>query len=93
VLTQAQRAEMSLEQFRAEFCLPFTIFYDRHVPHVPLPNLRAGFTAVSARCKAPSANCRMPVTFWSFAARASSRPSAKHRARGPFRGANPDHRF
>src|SRR6266567_2417783 len=43
VLTQAERAEMSLEQFRAEFCLPFTIFYDRHVPHVPLPQLEHWF--------------------------------------------------
>src|ERR1051325_5500659 len=34
---------MSLEQFRAEFCLPFTIFYDRHVPHVPLPQLEHWF--------------------------------------------------
>src|SRR5438067_6938979 len=43
VLTQAERAEMSLEQFRAEFCLPFTIFYERHVAHVPLPQLEAWF--------------------------------------------------
>src|ERR1051326_409947 len=43
VLTQANRAEMSLEQFRAEFCLPFTIFYERHVPHVPLPQLETWF--------------------------------------------------
>lgn len=43
VLTQADRAEMSLDQFRAEFCLPFTIFYDRHVPHVPLPQLEEWF--------------------------------------------------
>jgi phosphoglycolate phosphatase-like HAD superfamily hydrolase/ADP-ribose pyrophosphatase YjhB (NUDIX family) len=43
VLTQSERPEMSLEQFRAEFCLPFTIFYDRHVPHVPLPQLETWF--------------------------------------------------
>lgn len=43
VLAKAQRAEMSLEQFRAEFCLPFTIFYDRHVPEVPLPQLEEWF--------------------------------------------------
>ena len=43
VLTQSQRPEMSLEQFRAEFCLPFTIFYDRHVPHIPLPQLETWF--------------------------------------------------
>jgi phosphoglycolate phosphatase-like HAD superfamily hydrolase/ADP-ribose pyrophosphatase YjhB (NUDIX family) len=43
VLTQAERKEMTLEQFRAEFCLPFTIFYDRHVPHIPLPQLESWF--------------------------------------------------
>lgn len=43
VLAQAERAEMSLEQFRAEFCLPFTIFYERHTPHVALPQLEIWF--------------------------------------------------
>ena len=43
VLTQAERAEMSLEEFRAEFCLPFMIFYDRHVPHVPLQQCEVWF--------------------------------------------------
>jgi len=43
VLTQAGRPEMSLEQFRSEFCLPFTIFYDRHLPHIPLPQLEEWF--------------------------------------------------
>jgi phosphoglycolate phosphatase len=43
VLTQCERAEMSLEQFRAEFCLPFTIFYERHVPHVKLGQLETWF--------------------------------------------------
>jgi len=43
VLVQAQREEMTLEQFRAEFCLPFTIFYDRHTPHIPLPQLESWF--------------------------------------------------
>src|SRR6266404_1171174 len=43
VLAQAERAEMSLEQFRAEFCLPFTIFYHRHIPHIPFPQLEGWF--------------------------------------------------
>jgi phosphoglycolate phosphatase-like HAD superfamily hydrolase/ADP-ribose pyrophosphatase YjhB (NUDIX family) len=43
VLAQAEREEMTLDQFRAEFCLPFTIFYDRHTPHVPLPQLEDWF--------------------------------------------------
>lgn len=45
VLLQSQRAEMTLDQFRAEFCLPFTIFYDKHVPHIPLAQLEAWFHA------------------------------------------------
>ncbi|MCU0783251.1 MAG: NUDIX domain-containing protein [Verrucomicrobia bacterium] len=43
VLAQANRAEMTLEQFRAEFQLPFTTFYDKHTPHVPLPQLEDWF--------------------------------------------------
>ena len=43
VLTQAERQEMSLEQFRAEFSLPFTHFYERYTPHVPLPQLEIWF--------------------------------------------------
>lgn len=43
VLTQSQRPAMTLEQFRAEFQLPFTTFYDKHTPHVPLPQLEEWF--------------------------------------------------
>jgi phosphoglycolate phosphatase-like HAD superfamily hydrolase/ADP-ribose pyrophosphatase YjhB (NUDIX family) len=43
VLAQAGQPEMSLEQFRAEFSLPFTKFYDRHTPHVPMPQLEDWF--------------------------------------------------
>lgn len=43
MLTQAGRAEMSLDQFRAEFCLPFTIFYDKHTPDVPMSQLEDWF--------------------------------------------------
>lgn len=43
VLAQSERAEMSLDEFRAEFCLPFTLFYDKHTPHVPLPQLESWF--------------------------------------------------
>jgi phosphoglycolate phosphatase-like HAD superfamily hydrolase/ADP-ribose pyrophosphatase YjhB (NUDIX family) len=45
VLTQAGRPEMSLDEFRAEFSLPFTNFYDRHTPHVPMPQLEDWFHA------------------------------------------------
>jgi phosphoglycolate phosphatase-like HAD superfamily hydrolase/ADP-ribose pyrophosphatase YjhB (NUDIX family) len=43
VLTQAGRPEMSLDTFRAEFCLPFTEFYNKHTPEVPLPLLEGWF--------------------------------------------------
>lgn len=43
VLAQSNRAEMTLDQFRAEFCLPFTQFYNRHVPHVPFDRLEGWF--------------------------------------------------
>src|ERR1043166_5817085 len=45
VLSQARRTELTLEQFRAEFCLPFTHFYDKHTPDVPLPQLETWFHA------------------------------------------------
>jgi phosphoglycolate phosphatase-like HAD superfamily hydrolase/ADP-ribose pyrophosphatase YjhB (NUDIX family) len=43
VLVQAGREEITLERFRAEFCLPFTGFYERYVPHVEIPQLEAWF--------------------------------------------------
>jgi phosphoglycolate phosphatase len=43
VLVQSACSEMTLEQFRAEFCLPFTLFYDKHTPHVALPQLEEWF--------------------------------------------------
>jgi len=43
VLTQSGRAPMSLDEFRAEFQLPFTTFYDRHTPEVPMAQLEEWF--------------------------------------------------
>jgi phosphoglycolate phosphatase-like HAD superfamily hydrolase/ADP-ribose pyrophosphatase YjhB (NUDIX family) len=43
VLARARRAELTLDQFRAEFCLPFTNFYHRHTPHVPPQQLETWF--------------------------------------------------
>ncbi|PYL00359.1 MAG: NUDIX hydrolase [Verrucomicrobia bacterium] len=40
---QAGVAELTLDQFRAEFCLPFKHFYQRYVPHVSLPQLEEWF--------------------------------------------------
>lgn len=34
---------LTLDAFRAEFSLPFKQFYDRYVPHVPLPELETWF--------------------------------------------------
>jgi len=45
VLTQAGRPPMTLEEFREEFQLPFTRFYDRHTPHVPMAQLEEWFHA------------------------------------------------
>lgn len=43
VFVQAGVPEMSLERFRAEFCLPFTRFYERHTPHLPMAQLEEWF--------------------------------------------------
>ena len=43
VLAKAGLAEMTLAQFRAEFCLPFARFYERHTPHVPMAQLEEWF--------------------------------------------------
>jgi phosphoglycolate phosphatase-like HAD superfamily hydrolase/ADP-ribose pyrophosphatase YjhB (NUDIX family) len=43
VLTQAGRPEMTLEEFRAEFCLPFTLFYDKHIPDRSIEELEGWF--------------------------------------------------
>jgi len=45
VLAQSGKPEMSLDEFRAEFALPFTKFYDRHTPDVPMPQLESWFHA------------------------------------------------
>ena len=58
VLARAEKAEMTLEEFRAEFCLPFTLFYDRHTPEVPLPQLEAWFH--SQFRQAQSSVCELP---------------------------------
>jgi phosphoglycolate phosphatase len=58
VLTQAGKTEMTLEQFRAEFCLPFTNFYSRHTPEVPMPQLEEWFHAEFRR--AQGAVCELP---------------------------------
>ncbi len=43
VFAQSGIAPLSLEQFRAEFALPFTGFYQRYTPHVPMAQLEEWF--------------------------------------------------
>jgi phosphoglycolate phosphatase-like HAD superfamily hydrolase/ADP-ribose pyrophosphatase YjhB (NUDIX family) len=43
VFRQAKLEEMTLERFRAEFCLPFKLFYDRHTPDIPMAQLEEWF--------------------------------------------------
>ena len=51
VFAQAGLAEMSREQFRAEFCLPFKKFYDKFLPHVAMPQLEAWFHGKFKDCQ------------------------------------------
>lgn len=43
VLSQAGLAEFTLDRFKAEFTLPFTGFYQRYLPHVPMDQLEGWF--------------------------------------------------
>jgi phosphoglycolate phosphatase-like HAD superfamily hydrolase/ADP-ribose pyrophosphatase YjhB (NUDIX family) len=43
VFRQAGLPELTLEQFRAEFCLPFKKFYDRYTPSLPMEQLEQWF--------------------------------------------------
>ncbi len=43
VFQRAGVPELTLEEFRAEFCLPFKRFYDRRVPHLELAQLEEWF--------------------------------------------------
>ena len=43
VMRQAGVAEFTLEQFRAEFCLPFQKFYQRYTPHIAPAQLEEWF--------------------------------------------------
>jgi len=43
VFKRAGIRELTLEEFRAEFCLPFTKFYNRFTPHVSLAQLEIWF--------------------------------------------------
>lgn len=51
VLRKAGVPEMSLEQFRAEFSLPFIHFYERFTPNVPLAQLEVWFHGHFRECQ------------------------------------------
>ncbi len=51
VFRQAGVAEMTLDQFRREFRLPFTEFYKRHVPHITMTRLEAWFHLAFRQCQ------------------------------------------
>jgi beta-phosphoglucomutase-like phosphatase (HAD superfamily) len=51
VFEQCGVEKMSLEKFRAEFCLPFKHFYDRFVPNVPLAELERSFHGHFRLCR------------------------------------------
>lgn len=58
VLNQAGKPAMTLDQFRAEFQLPFTGFYDRHTPDVPMEQLEEWFHSEFKR--AQTSVCELP---------------------------------
>jgi phosphoglycolate phosphatase len=43
VLAQSGKPEMTMDTFRSEFRLPFSLFYERHTPQVPMPQLEDWF--------------------------------------------------
>jgi len=51
VLAMAGRPAMSREEFREEFQLPFTKFYERHTPEVPMAQLEEWFHAEFRRAQ------------------------------------------
>jgi phosphoglycolate phosphatase len=51
VFTKAGKPELSLEEFRAEFCLPYQSFFDRYVPDFPVPQLEAWFHSAFRECQ------------------------------------------
>jgi len=66
VLTQAGKPEMTLETFRAEFQLPFTRFYDRHTPEVPMEQLEKWFHAEFRRSQTSVIELPHARTFLEF---------------------------
>jgi hypothetical protein len=94
VFQQCGVEALSLEKFRAEFCLPFKHFYDRFVPHVPLAELERSFHGHfpprAGRGHPAAARPRV------FALLPQARPAhvcAEHRPSGLFRPSGRGERF
>lgn len=51
IFQQAGRPEFTLEEFRAEFCLPFKKFYDKFLPHVAPADLEVWFHGKFKECQ------------------------------------------
>lgn len=51
VFKQAGRNELTLEEFRTEFCLPFKRFYDKFLPHVAMEQLEVWFHSRFKQCQ------------------------------------------
>jgi len=51
IFRQAGLPEMTLEQFRAEFCLPFRKFYDKFMPNVSVEAVEQSFHASFGKCQ------------------------------------------
>ena len=51
VFRQAGIPELTLEEFRAEFCLPFTKFYSKFLPNMAIENLEPWFHSELKRCQ------------------------------------------
>ena len=51
VFKQAGLTEMTLDEFRAEFCLPFKKFYDKFLPNVPMDQLETWFRSQFQCCQ------------------------------------------
>jgi phosphoglycolate phosphatase len=66
VLEQAGKTAMTLEKFRAEFSLPFTKFYDRHTPDVPMKKLEDWFHTEFKRAQASVAELPHARKFLEF---------------------------
>ena len=51
VFKQAQVGELTLDEFRAEFCLPFKKFYDKFLPHIASAQLEGWFHHQFKQCQ------------------------------------------